>query len=304
MIIPAAHFSQESSRNTPSLVESESNYSSSLKADRPHPRDYPQTPIDYRHTDNHPRPKIKVVGQTVQLWECWRTDRQTDGRYQAHLPASLSYTVDKHTAIEIFWSKFFIVAGGCVLHLALTGSMNFTIEYTKRQHPCAMQGFPAALSIKFSTQAASIWVDMGHPRVWSSLCCNLKQSKTFWNTYKSQHSLYYSFSHTYSTSQQILASSCEFWRIASYESVLGSLVDGGQLRTFLCDPMHTLRSYGYTLSGISIDVLSWSPRTNLPKNAFLQLFFDVINIPIKHSYLWGRGKVLLVKTHQFNHIFR
>ncbi len=29
-----------------------------------------------------------------------------------------------------------------------------------------------------------------------------------------------------------------------------SLVDGGGLRTFLCDPMHTLRSSGYTLSGI------------------------------------------------------
>ncbi len=31
-----------------------------------------------------------------------------------------------------------------------------------------------------------------------------------------------------------------------------SLVDGGQLRTFLCDPMHTLRSSGYTFSGIFI----------------------------------------------------
>ncbi len=27
-----------------------------------------------------------------------------------------------------------------------------------------------------------------------------------------------------------------------------SLVDGGELRTFLCDPMHTLRSSGYTPS--------------------------------------------------------
>ncbi len=25
-----------------------------LKANRPHPRDYLQTPTDYRHTDNHP----------------------------------------------------------------------------------------------------------------------------------------------------------------------------------------------------------------------------------------------------------
>ncbi len=31
-----------------------------------------------------------------------------------------------------------------------------------------------------------------------------------------------------------------------------SLVDGGALRTFLGDPMHTLRSSGYTLSGIYI----------------------------------------------------
>ena len=38
-----------------------------------------------------------------QLWDCWRTDRQTDGwtdrRYQAdYLPASLSYRVDKNCA--------------------------------------------------------------------------------------------------------------------------------------------------------------------------------------------------------------
>ncbi len=59
-----------------------------------------------------------------------------------------------------------------------------------------------------------------------------------------------------------------------------SLVDGGGLRTFLCDPMHTLRSSGYTLSGIYIDDLSWSLRTNLPENAFLQPFFDIINILI------------------------
>ena len=32
---------------------------------------------------------------------------------------------------------------------------------------------------------------------------------------------------------------------------LFSRVDGGGLRTFLCDPMHTLCSSGYTLSGIS-----------------------------------------------------
>ena len=75
-----------------------------------------------------------------------------------------------------------------------------------------------------------------------------------------------------------------------------SLVDGGRLRTFLCDPMHTLRSSGYTLSGIYIDDLSWSPRTELPENAFLQPFFDIIHIPIKHCKY-------IVKTHQFKHIF-
>ncbi len=35
--------------------------------------------------------------------------------------------------------------------------------------------------------------------------------------------------------------------------ILFSLVDGGGLRTFLCDPMHTLRSSGNTLSGIYIE---------------------------------------------------
>ncbi len=39
-------------------------------------------------------------------------------------------------------------------------------------------------------------------------------------------------------------------------------MDGGGLQTFLCDPMHRLRSSGYTLSGIYSDDLSWSLRTN------------------------------------------
>ena len=34
-----------------------------------------------------------------------------------------------------------------------------------------------------------------------------------------------------------------------YVDELHSLVDGVPLRTFLCDPMHTLRSSGYTLCG-------------------------------------------------------
>ncbi len=40
---------------------------------------------------------IKIVGQTVQPWQCTLTDKQADGGYQAHyLPAWLSYVVDKH----------------------------------------------------------------------------------------------------------------------------------------------------------------------------------------------------------------
>ena len=70
-----------------------------------------------------------------------------------------------------------------------------------------------------------------------------------------------------------------------------SLVDGGRLRTFLCETMHMLCSSGYTLSGIYNDDLSWSPRTQLPKNVFSQPFFDVIYIPVKHCKLWGIGKV-------------
>ena len=50
---------------------------------------------------------MKVVGQTVQAWERWRTDGltdgRTDGRYQAHyLPASLSYAIDNYlSALKI-----------------------------------------------------------------------------------------------------------------------------------------------------------------------------------------------------------
>ena len=59
--------------------------------------------------------------------------------------------------------------------------------------------------------------------------------------------------------------------------VWNSLVDGGGLRTFFCDPMHRLRSSGYTLSGIYIDDLSWSPRRKKPENAFLDPSFYVTN---------------------------
>ncbi len=55
-----------------------------LKADRPHPHDYPQTPTDYRHTDNHLRLVMVVVAlcctrQTGELWQTnTRRDRRTD----------------------------------------------------------------------------------------------------------------------------------------------------------------------------------------------------------------------------------
>ncbi len=55
-----------------------------------------------------------------------------------------------------------------------------------------------------------------------------------------------------------------------------SLVDGGGLQTFLCDPMHTLRSSGYTLSGIYIDDLSWSPRMKFQLgDQFISLIYTI-----------------------------
>ncbi len=60
-------------------------------------------------------------------------------------------------------------------------------------------------------------------------------------------------------------------------------VDGCGLQTPSCDPMHRLWSSGYTLSGIYISDLSLSPRSKMPKIAFLEPFFDIIHIPIKHS---------------------
>ncbi len=57
-----------------------------LKADRPHPRDYPQMPTNYRHTDNH----LRLV---IMCPEYTQTDGRTDGRYQVHyLPR---FAVDK-----------------------------------------------------------------------------------------------------------------------------------------------------------------------------------------------------------------
>ena len=55
-----------------------------LKADCPHPRNYPHMPTDYKHTLTNKRTDR-------------RTDGWTDGRYQVHyLPASLSYAVNNY----------------------------------------------------------------------------------------------------------------------------------------------------------------------------------------------------------------
>ncbi len=61
-----------------------------LKADGPHPRDYTQTPTDYRHTYNHLR--LVMVVQTGELWQTnTQTHGRTDGCYQVHYhPASRS----------------------------------------------------------------------------------------------------------------------------------------------------------------------------------------------------------------------
>ena len=70
-----------------------------LKADRPHSRDYPQTPTDYRHTDNHLR-LVMVVKRFRHESADGQTD--TDGRM---LPSALSpcFAVDnKSNTISSF----------------------------------------------------------------------------------------------------------------------------------------------------------------------------------------------------------
>ncbi len=64
-------------------------------------------------------------------------------------------------------------------------------------------------------------------------------------------------------------------RTTLLERPAASLVDGGGLRTFLCDPMHTLRSSGYTLSGIShIQIHRFRPVCipSQKKSCFSRLF--------------------------------
>ncbi len=63
-----------------------------------------------------------------------------------------------------------------------------------------------------------------------------------------------------------------------------SLVDGGGLWTFLCDPMHTLRSSGYTLPGIYIDDLRTSPR----RKRQVAFFFLNLHHPTYKSIGFGR----------------
>ena len=71
-----------------------------LKADRPHPRNYPHTPTDYRHTDKHLRLVMAPIALNFSFHDRWtdgRTDRQTDGRYQVHyLRTTRCFAVDKN----------------------------------------------------------------------------------------------------------------------------------------------------------------------------------------------------------------
>ncbi len=55
------------------------NYSTKLKADRPHPRNYPHTPTDYRHTNKHLRLVMTPIALNCPQTDGW-TDGQTDGR--------------------------------------------------------------------------------------------------------------------------------------------------------------------------------------------------------------------------------
>ena len=68
-------------------------YYKQLKADRPHPCDY-LTHRQTSWTDNVSSllfvalGKAEVIGQTVQLWECWRTDRRTDRQTDGQMDAT------------------------------------------------------------------------------------------------------------------------------------------------------------------------------------------------------------------------
>ena len=54
-----------------------------LKADRPHPHNYPHTPTDYKHTDKHLRLIITLVALCCTRQSRAQTDIQTDRRTNA-----------------------------------------------------------------------------------------------------------------------------------------------------------------------------------------------------------------------------
>ena len=65
-----------------------------LKADRPHPHNYPHTPTDYRHTDNNLGLVMLLItldDSAVRVSTDRRTDGRTDGRTDRQtLPSTLS----------------------------------------------------------------------------------------------------------------------------------------------------------------------------------------------------------------------
>ncbi len=77
-----------------------------LKADQSPPRNYPHTPTDYRHTDEHLKTgndsycsllhlaKPRSNGSDGRAWTNTQTDRRTDGSYQVYyLHASRSIKI-------------------------------------------------------------------------------------------------------------------------------------------------------------------------------------------------------------------
>ncbi len=79
-----------------------------LKADRPHPRNYPWTPTDFRHTDNHLRLVMVFVARCCtrqsrapKPFKQESSDKQTHGRTDGRtLPSTLSpcFAVDNYHA--------------------------------------------------------------------------------------------------------------------------------------------------------------------------------------------------------------
>ncbi len=87
-----------------------------LKADRPHPRNYPHAPTNYIHTDKHLRLVMTLIALCCRERSDGRTDGQTDGRYQVHyLPR---FAVDNYCSLfqmgvlfeGVFWQEDDIIA--------------------------------------------------------------------------------------------------------------------------------------------------------------------------------------------------